>query len=115
LTTATATVTAAVRRTSPDLTPTRSQRVKNGCHLKKKEEMNIAIQQSLGIPVPIPAKKIAHKKVVEDKKPAAKKVTHTKKPTPTPKISVDTLIGNKMMSGKVTTKQDKATGRVNLF
>jgi hypothetical protein len=54
------------------------------------EGMQIAIQQSLGIPVPIPAKKIAHKKVVEDKKPAAKKITDTKKPTPKPKISLDT-------------------------
>jgi hypothetical protein len=80
------------------------------------EEMSIAIQRSLGIPVPIPAKKIAHKKVVEDKKPAAKKVTDNKKLTPKPKISVDTLYGNKMMLGnKVTIKQDKATGKVNLI
>jgi hypothetical protein len=77
--------------------------------------MNIAIQRSLRILVPIPARKIAHKKVVEDKKPAAKKVTDTKKRTPKPKISVDTLYGNKMMSGKVTIKQDKATGKSYLI
>jgi hypothetical protein len=35
----TATVTAAVRRTFPDLTPTRSQRVKNGRHPKKSQVM----------------------------------------------------------------------------
>jgi hypothetical protein len=42
------------------------------------EAMRIAIQRSLGIPVPMPAKKIAYKKTAEDKKPAAKKVTDTK-------------------------------------
>jgi hypothetical protein len=79
------------------------------------EAMHIAIQQSLGIPVPMPAKKIAHKKTVEDKKPAAKKVTDAKKPTSKPKVTVDTLYGNKMMSGGITIKQDKATGKVNLI
>jgi hypothetical protein len=77
--------------------------------------MRIAIQRSLGIPVPMLAKKIAHKKTAEDKNPAAKKVTDAKKPTPKPKVTVDTLYGNKMMSGGVTIKQDKATGKVNLI
>jgi hypothetical protein len=79
------------------------------------EAMCIAIQGSLGIPVPMPAKKIAHKKTAEDKKPAAKKVTDTKKPTSKSKVTVDTLYGNKMMSGGVTIKQDKATGKLNLI
>jgi hypothetical protein len=47
-------------------------------------------------------------------KPAAKKVTDTKKPTPKPKVSIDTLYGNKMLSGQVSIKQDRVTGKVNL-
>jgi hypothetical protein len=35
--------------------------------------------------------------------------------TPKPKVTVDTLYGNKMMSGGVTIKQDKATGKVNFI
>jgi hypothetical protein len=76
--------------------------------------MRIAIKRSLGIPVPMPAKKVAYKKTAGNKKPAAKKVTDIKKPTPITKITVDTLYGNKVTSGEVTIKQDKATGKVNL-
>jgi hypothetical protein len=72
--------------------------------MTSEEAMRIAIQQSLRIPVLMPAKYIAYKKTTEDKKPAAKKVTDTKKPTPKPKVTVDTLYGNKMMSGGVTIK-----------
>jgi hypothetical protein len=77
--------------------------------------MRIAIQCSLRIPVPIPAKKIVYKKTTEDKKPAAKKATDTKKLTFKPKVAVDTLYGNKTLSGEVTIKQDKVTGKVNLI
>jgi hypothetical protein len=79
------------------------------------EDVNLAIQRSLRIPVPIPTKKIPHKRVVEDKKPATKKVTDAKKPEVKPKISVNTLYGSKMMSGKVTIKQEKALGKANLI
>jgi hypothetical protein len=76
--------------------------------------MQMAIRCSLGIAAPIPAKKIAYKKTVEDKKPAAKKVTDIKKPTSKPKVSVDTLYGNKMLWSQVSIKQDRATGKINL-
>jgi hypothetical protein len=64
--------------------------------------------------VPIPAKKIAYRKTAENKKPAAKKVTDIKKPTSKPKIAVDTLYGNKVLSGQVSIKQDRATGKISL-
>jgi hypothetical protein len=57
------------------------------------DAMRIAIQRSLGIPVPMPAKRIAYKEIAEDKKPVAKEVTDTKKPTPSPKITIDTFYG----------------------
>jgi hypothetical protein len=72
------------------------------------EDINIAIQQSLGIPVPtIPAKKLAHKRVTEDKKPAANPKISTDK------ISTDTLYRQRLMSGKVAITQDKRSGKVN--
>jgi hypothetical protein len=77
-------------------------------------EMQMAIQRSLGIAVPIPAKKIAYRKTADDKKPAAKKAVDTKKPTSKPKISVDTLYGNKVLSGQVSIEQDRVTGKINL-
>jgi hypothetical protein len=77
-------------------------------------EMQMAIRRSLGIAAPIPAKKIAYRKTAEDTKPAAKKVNDTKKPTSKPKVTVDTLYGNKMLTGQVSIKQDRVTGKINL-
>jgi hypothetical protein len=76
--------------------------------------MQMAIRRSLGIAVPIPAKKVAYRKTTEDKKPAAKKVTDTKKSTSKPKISADTFYGNKTLSGQVSIKKDRALGMINL-
>jgi hypothetical protein len=74
----------------------------------------MAIRRSLGIAAPVPAKKIAYRKTAEDMKPAAKKFTDTKKLSLKPKVFVDTLYGNKILSGHVSIKQDKTTGKINL-
>jgi hypothetical protein len=63
-----------------------------------------AISRSLGIPLPIPAKKVASKRAIEDKKPAAK-----------PRVSADTLYGKRPMLGKMTLNEDKTTAKINLI
>jgi hypothetical protein len=77
-------------------------------------DVQMAIRHSLGLAAPVPAKKIAYRKTAEDMKPAAKKVTDTKKSPPKSKVFVDTLYGNKTLSGQVSIQQDKATGKINL-